>query len=349
MWFFTLAVYALLLAFPIAEVLLHPGVTVSKLGVHPFILVLVGMFFSLVVRIFVNKKIWSKIGWVSLFIIAPVITMVCFGLRYVEVHTHPNFIFSTFHIDLTMAEQLALYIILLALPFVHKEYSKKLLPFTVIALSTFLYHVLLLSWSQPDIYVQIKKEDGLIENATFFVYFFASIATLINAWFIQKLHFSKTNKRLILGLTILMAIGLLLIAGEEISWGQRIANIELSEQLERANTQGELNLHNNRMIFGLVYKAYFLLNLYGLVSWVGYWLLKNRVPDFWKVLLRLTTSRWYMGLFFLPNLVYVSLMPYYISSLDLQWEEVTEIYLAVGILVWMVLNTLYLKDTVNKK
>src|SRR5688500_9926839 len=43
---------------------------------------------------------------------------------------------------------------------------------------------------------------------------------------------------------LLFGVGLLLVAGEEISWGQRLFGISTPEGLESRNVQGEFNLHN---------------------------------------------------------------------------------------------------------
>ena len=43
-----------------------------------------------------------------------------------------------------------------------------------------------------------------------------------------------------------VGLGFLLLAGEEISWAQRIFDIETPSTLERINAQKELNLHNLR-------------------------------------------------------------------------------------------------------
>src|SRR5690606_5826178 len=56
------------------------------------------------------------------------------------------------------------------------------------------------------------------------------------------------------------AAGFIFGAGEEISWGQRILNIESTEFFQKNNAQGETNLHNlvvgetkiNKLIFGTI-------------------------------------------------------------------------------------------------
>ena len=82
-------------------------------------------------------------------------------------------------------------------------------------------------------------EDGLFENLTAVFLLFISI---VMAWRIIKFRKGKS------WLWYLTHIGVMLIfffgAGEEISWGQRIFNIESSEFFEEHNTQDEMNLHN---------------------------------------------------------------------------------------------------------
>lgn len=45
----------------------------------------------------------------------------------------------------------------------------------------------------------------------------------------------------------LLAVVFIFAAGEEISWGQRILNIDLPETVQAENLQGELNIHNLKL------------------------------------------------------------------------------------------------------
>jgi len=98
-------------------------------------------------------------------------------------------------------------------------------------------------------------EDGLVEWLTVIPLlwgFFISIARII------KLR----SQRSVLFLVCLAGCALFFLfgAGEEISWGQRIFDIETPESLNEINTQREMNLHNirigkvkiNKLIFGLI-------------------------------------------------------------------------------------------------
>ena len=122
------------------------------------------------------------------------------------------------------------------------------------------------------------KEDGFVEYGTSILLFCSSIL-LISRFF--KLF----NKK-----TILWKIGILLLAlvflfgaGEEISWGQRIFDIESSEYFIDNNAQGETNLHNlvvdgkkvNKIIFSqlltVVLVLYLIVTpfLYRKLGWVN--------------------------------------------------------------------------------
>ncbi len=111
------------------------------------------------------------------------------------------------------------------------------------------------------------KEDGFIEYGTALLLFCSSLLLLYRLF---KLFRSKKN---------LWKIGIFLIvvvflfgAGEEISWGQRIFNVESSEYFLENNAQGETNLHNmvvegkkiNKLIFSQLLT--FVLVLYLIVT-----------------------------------------------------------------------------------
>ena len=83
------------------------------------------------------------------------------------------------------------------------------------------------------------KEDGLAEYGTALLLCCSSILLFFRFFKLRK------SKKALWQLGILgMALVFLFGAGEEISWGQRIFDIESSEYFLKNNTQGETNLHN---------------------------------------------------------------------------------------------------------
>ncbi|MCK0158721.1 hypothetical protein MWU65_16130 [Cellulophaga sp. F20128] len=96
------------------------------------------------------------------------------------------------------------------------------------------------------------QEDGLVEYGTAIMLFFISMLCLYRLFTIQK------GKALTWKIgTFLFAVIFLFGAGEEISWGQRIFNVESTTFFLENNAQGETNLHNlvvgetkvNKLIF----------------------------------------------------------------------------------------------------
>jgi hypothetical protein len=98
-------------------------------------------------------------------------------------------------------------------------------------------------------------EDGPIEWLT--------VAGLLIGMFVCFYRsFTNFRKRNILFHITTIGLGLLLffVAGEEISWGQRIFNIQSSEYFTQNNLQGETNLHNleingvklNKVVFSVI-------------------------------------------------------------------------------------------------
>lgn len=87
-------------------------------------------------------------------------------------------------------------------------------------------------------------EDGPVEWAGFAGFLVGALALLAAA---RRQPDRRAAVALLLG-----GLGLLVVAGEEISWGQRLFGLETPVALAEANTQDELTLHN---VDGLQQKA----------------------------------------------------------------------------------------------
>lgn len=106
-----------------------------------------------------------------------------------------------------------------------------------------------LSLFAPHLADSLAVEDGKVETLTALFLFAASVSMLVHAVFLFK------SRRVLLAvLSIIIALAFFVFSGEEISWGQRIFDIESSEFLEAHNEQGETNLHNIQTdLFNIVY------------------------------------------------------------------------------------------------
>jgi tetratricopeptide (TPR) repeat protein len=103
-------------------------------------------------------------------------------------------------------------------------------------LATLCYVVpICLYYARPIAYVRLITEDSYGEWATFFAWAFAFALTSAALF---------THRSLRKPGVVLFSLACLFVAGEEISWGQRIFHIAVPARFAALNTQGELNLHN---------------------------------------------------------------------------------------------------------
>lgn len=84
------------------------------------------------------------------------------------------------------------------------------------------------------------REDGPIEWAGFVCYLASGLLALLVAARLRRCGAGAAG----VGLLVLFGLVLLAVAGEEISWGQRLLDLETPEALVDGNRQDELNLHN---------------------------------------------------------------------------------------------------------
>ena len=85
------------------------------------------------------------------------------------------------------------------------------------------------------------REDGLYESCAALACLFGSIISFI------AFYYSNSNGRVKRNFWIfLFALALLFLAGEEISWGQRLFGFEIPAKILQSNFQNEFNFHNTK-------------------------------------------------------------------------------------------------------
>jgi uncharacterized Tic20 family protein len=135
----------------------------------------------------------------------------------------------------------------------------------------------------------VTREDSLLEWTQFAGYVVAAILGVTIAW---RFHVAEEKwlSRAYLGFTLAM----LFIAGEEISWGQRLFGWSAPSQLD--NKQHETTIHNTAHVLKLFNWAMLLV---GLCGFVVPWLLRQRRTDAWMKALvpPLFLSTWFFFLF----------------------------------------------------
>lgn len=102
------------------------------------------------------------------------------------------------------------------------------------------------------LYAVLANEDGVVEWAQFGV-----LLVLIVAYAMLARRLWRADRRDLAVFYALCSLAAVFIAGEEISWGQRILGFSTPAELEAINAQGETNLHN----IGLITKVFNLVVL----------------------------------------------------------------------------------------
>ena len=130
-------------------------------------------------------------------------------------------------------------------------------------------------------------EDGFVEYLTAIFLFFASIVA-----FYRVFEYRKLKKPLWVLTAAVLAFLFFFATGEELSWGQRIFNVESSDFFLKHNKQGETNFHNlvvgnvnlNILIFSnlmfVVLVIYFVFSrlLVAKVAFIRKLVIRFRVP-----------------------------------------------------------------------
>ena len=144
-----------------------------------------------------------------------------------------------------------------------------------------------------------RSEDGPLEWIQFIEYVLSSLLSLL-------IFFKQKNKKDINSIIwLLIAVFCFLIAGEEISWGERLTGIGINS-ISSLNVQGETNFHNLPFFHNYLLDPAFEISCIFL-GWIGWKRFKkiNALP-----------SKRY-SLFFL----FVALFYFYF---DISWASTTE-------------------------
>lgn len=89
------------------------------------------------------------------------------------------------------------------------------------------------------LFIWILREDHPVEWAQFALCLITSLMAAMISW-----RFSKHGQWLLATVFILVALGALVLGGEEISWAQRALAYSTPEEMRAKNDQEEFNVHN---------------------------------------------------------------------------------------------------------
>ncbi len=188
-------------------------------------------------------------------------------------------------------------------------------------------------------YEIIGTEDHIIEYSQFFFFLIAGIISIIVSF-----KFRTVNKAMF-AIFLIVSIGLIFVAGEEISWGERIFNIESHEIFDgktkipvlKYNVQGEMNLHNFKPIHKAIGYIYLLVGSYFVFSWLVVKLIfkKYHANKKLKSFLSFLIPSPILMTYFLPTAI--NLFDIEKVGIAPQDYEMVEFLLSLGILIFLVI------------
>lgn len=179
------------------------------------------------------------------------------------------------------------------------------------------------------------KEDGFAEYLTALAYLLVCGMALVVAWKVRRAAKVMAAGYLLLGL------GAFFVAGEEVSWGQRILGFAGPEELVSMNNQSEANLHNLLGATAL-HSVYIAVGLYGawlarpIVTRIG-WLrpVDAFVPPTWSRPWFASAAVFYLYVEIVDR-IFTAVGGPTLWDLDLvRVQEVVELILAVGFLMFV--------------
>lgn len=332
------------LALLFAESFFYQGFVAKHLHLQPLMVAGGSLTWAVLIRLLSKNsaKLPEQIfAWLYWYIV-PVFSIFALGLRISQDAMYTNFPFQTFHLHPGPTMILAAYLMaVIAVSYQVKVASNKpgwsFFVAPIILLSNLVYF----KWQyQNSWWHQLRREDGPFEYVTALAFFACSLIAIRFLLKLKKMTPNGWKRTLLIGLFAVIAIGNFVVAGEEISWGQRLLGLETPESWAQVNTQGEITLHNHEKILQYVYQTYFLISAYCAFAWlvVKAVSLVTKTKS-WKTSpwLKLLVPSWYLLPYFLPTLFYTTgrfTIGWSYYGLG-QWEETTEMILSLGLLFFM--------------
>jgi hypothetical protein len=159
-----------------------------------------------------------------------------------------------------------------------------------------------LKFAHVEIYYRIIQEDHILEYQQFVFYFLAGLIC-----FPLARKFLGAGFRLHGVLYSGLALLLLFVAFNEISWGQRIFGFETPEIIAERNVQDELTFHNLEFIQRRLHPAYILVGAFGAFAWLLRMPFRLSDGSVWRyVIPNWYVSSWFFFLFLIYSIIEIA-------------------------------------------
>lgn len=268
--------YLAIIAILLLDFFFYHGFVKNNL-ISPIFIVVIIAAIHLATRIITKQKLNNQFATVNLYFIAPISLVLTSTAYYLEEYglLFPNYFFNNFKFHYISLMYLAIPAVIFGVIHSNKTFWihhwKRIffLLMTTLALGgAILYYI------DVKAYTKLMAEDGIVEYLSA-LFFLVAGATLLLLSRKSKFLKKKAVKNIFIAGCIIAGLALILVAGEEISWGQRIFNIETPDAIAAQNRQGEINLHNSELIWPYVYSAYAFIGTCGMLLWIIWWLLSD--------------------------------------------------------------------------
>lgn len=284
------------------------------------------LIFMIAVR-FYSKQLFNKKTALGLGIMGSALTLGSLIAAFINYSVHENFIFGATQLNIDKLYMLGMFMASLSILSLSNAFFKKNYPWFLCVLGVSLLLLYYLYGFFPlDTRHQLAKEDGFIENMQFLVLLFSGVVAL----HVSTRIFSKN--KLLSVVFLLTACVLIFVAGDEISWGQRILGISSPEYFLQNNAQEEITVHNHVSVHGTIPLLYVFAGLYGSSMWVVTKLFAQYFKKH-KTFLILVPG-WFLAPYFFAGFFYnfyTQLGDHHIGD----WSEPTELMLYLGVFFYL--------------
>lgn len=304
--------------------------------VVPFLLIWSG------IRIGWNVLLEKRFCWFLQRLILPILGATTVGLTVVDALTPLNTVYAYTRIHQSHIG--VLFVFLLVIILVNQsniwweKHWKSL--FALFPIAAFAALLTVANWPW-NVFLEVVKEDRVMENVQYMILALGSIATGLIAW-------RRGQKKEYLGMILAAAISfsLFAVAGDEISWMQRNLDLKTPAYLLENNRQEEISFHNLYAVEWMVEYAYLSIALTGsLAPFIREYLEKKKYR-YWKNLFPHPITFFF---FVLPALKIAQ----NISAGGGQfrgWSEPVELCLYIGLVVWCLqLSVIKIKELFPSK
>lgn len=208
----------------------------------------------------------------------------------------------------------------------------------VVSLVILVIRVFIPDWIKT--YSVLIREDGPVEYSTVIVYF---AAFFISVLILRSL---KNDKKFFI-LYLVFSIGFILVAMEEMSWGQRIVGFDNPDWFPE-NRQKETSLHNIESLLPYRHGSMMSVSIFGALAWIVFPKIQKNLKLFsektYRTLLRIVIPSKYLVGYFIPVFVVFFIFDLPRSQfLDINYKlsfilfesEPFELLLAIGVFLFL--------------